>query len=144
MRIALGILLLSSVARADGGPVEPPPPRPMPPAPTEYSPYTLRLDVDLPLLLLGTTLWGGTSFPVEPVEGRGCGTVFRLTPPPKGSTGGWTESILYRQLALVFQCFAMRNVIWIRAVRQKLNLLIEPVRGAEHVAKFVRRRRKKA
>src|SRR3954468_23819173 len=34
----------------------------MPPAPTGYSPYTLRLDVDLPLLILGTTLWGGTSF----------------------------------------------------------------------------------
>ena len=56
-------MALSSVAHADAGqPVNPQPPAPMPPAPTEYSPYTLRLDVDLPLLLLGTTLWGGTSF----------------------------------------------------------------------------------
>jgi membrane-associated phospholipid phosphatase len=62
MRLALGILLLSSVAYADGGVVEPTTPRPLPPAPTEYSPYTLRLDVDLPLLILGTVLWGGTSF----------------------------------------------------------------------------------
>jgi membrane-associated phospholipid phosphatase len=55
--------MLSSVAQAETGqPVTPVPPKAMPPAPTAYSPYTLRLDVDLPLLLLGTTLWGGTSF----------------------------------------------------------------------------------
>ena len=60
MRLALGILLLSSVARAEGG-VELAPARPAPPPPTEQSPYFLRLDIDLPLLLLGTTLWGGTS-----------------------------------------------------------------------------------
>jgi len=63
VRIAFVILLLSSVAQAETNqPVTPVPPKPMPPAPTEYSPYTLRLDVDLPLLILGTTLWGGTSF----------------------------------------------------------------------------------
>jgi hypothetical protein len=45
--------------------------------------------------LYGTTLWGGTSCPLEPVAGRGCGTVFRLRPPPQGSTV-WTETILYR------------------------------------------------
>jgi membrane-associated phospholipid phosphatase len=42
--------------------VTPTEPRPMPPAPTEYSPYTLRLDVDIALLLGGVVLWGGTSF----------------------------------------------------------------------------------
>ncbi|HEX6835257.1 MAG TPA: phosphatase PAP2 family protein [Polyangia bacterium] len=63
MRLALGILLLSSVAHAEGGGgVELAPARAQPPPPTEHSPYFLRLDVDLPLLLLGTTLWGGTSF----------------------------------------------------------------------------------
>src|SRR4051812_5397275 len=63
MRLAFAVLLLSSVAHAETGqPVTPPPPAAMPPAPTEYSPYTLRLDVDLSLLILGTTLWGGTSF----------------------------------------------------------------------------------
>jgi uncharacterized repeat protein (TIGR03803 family) len=46
--------------------------------------------------LYGTTLWGGKSCPLEPVAGRGCGTVFRLTPPPRGSTTGWAETILYR------------------------------------------------
>jgi membrane-associated phospholipid phosphatase len=62
-RIAFCFVLLSSVAYADvGQPVNPVPPRPMPPAPSEYTPYTLRLDVDLSLLILGTTLWGGTSF----------------------------------------------------------------------------------
>src|SRR2546423_11760671 len=93
MRIALGVLLLSSVAYADGGPVEPPPPRPMPPAPTEYSPYTLRLDVDLPLLLLGTTLWGGTSFiggapapaPAVRATGASAAGTHPGHPPPRSS-----------------------------------------------------------
>lgn len=62
MRLALAILLLSSVARAEGGGVELAPAKAQPPPPTEPSPYFLRLDVDLPLLILGTTLWGGTSF----------------------------------------------------------------------------------
>jgi len=62
MRLAFGILLLSSVAHAEGGALELAPAKAQPPPPTEHSPYFLRLDVDLPLLILGTTLWGGTSF----------------------------------------------------------------------------------
>jgi membrane-associated phospholipid phosphatase len=88
MRLALAFALLSSVAYAqtevapapagpepdkstapDPAPVfaPPPPPAAAPPAPAppaspKQSPYTLRLDVDLSLLLLGTVLWGGTSF----------------------------------------------------------------------------------
>lgn len=77
--MALVILLASSAAYADD--VEPAPPQPsapsvpaapskqspgkppllLPPAP-QYTPYTLRLDLDLPLLALGTALWGGSSF----------------------------------------------------------------------------------
>ncbi|MCU1277876.1 MAG: Membrane-associated phospholipid phosphatase [bacterium] len=84
MRHALVVVLLSSVAYAqtpdvppparstapDPAPVfAPPPPAPPPPVPLlppatpgKQSPYALRLDVDLSLLILGTTLWGGTSF----------------------------------------------------------------------------------
>lgn len=53
---------MSSVAHAEGGAIELAPAKTQPPAPTEHSPYFLRLDIDLPLLILGTTLWGGTSF----------------------------------------------------------------------------------
>jgi membrane-associated phospholipid phosphatase len=61
MRFAILVLFAASTAvAAEPEPVVPPP-RPMPPAPTEYSPYTLRLDVDLALLIGGTVLWGGTS-----------------------------------------------------------------------------------
>src|SRR5438874_562001 len=52
---ASAFALLSSVAYAQS---EAPPP----PEPTKQSPYVLRLDVDLSLLLLGTVLWGGSSF----------------------------------------------------------------------------------
>ncbi|HWE30334.1 MAG TPA: phosphatase PAP2 family protein, partial [Polyangia bacterium] len=58
----MAFLLLSSLAQAETGqPANPESPHALPAAPTEYSPYTLRLDVDLSLLILGTTLWGGTS-----------------------------------------------------------------------------------
>jgi membrane-associated phospholipid phosphatase len=56
MRLALVFGLLSSVAYAQ---TEGAPP---PPEPTKQSPYVLRLDVDLSLLVLGTVLWGGSSF----------------------------------------------------------------------------------
>src|SRR5262249_47918943 len=67
-------------AAAERPPVTPTPPRVMWPAPSDYTPYTLRLDVDLPLLILGGTLWGATA-----VVGAGsaqpswCGTM--STPP---------------------------------------------------------------
>lgn len=44
-------------------------------------------------ILYGTTLWGGTSCSLN--VDRGCGTVFRLTP-PKRRGDAWTETILYR------------------------------------------------
>ena len=46
------MVLLSSLAGADETP-EPP---------REHSPYQLRVDVDVSLLVLGAVLWGGTSF----------------------------------------------------------------------------------
>jgi membrane-associated phospholipid phosphatase len=61
--LLIASLCWSIAARADGKPqLVVPPPRHLPPAPTVYSPYTLRLDLDLSLLLGGTVLWGGTSF----------------------------------------------------------------------------------
>jgi hypothetical protein len=45
--------------------------------------------------LYGTTLWGGKSCPLEPVAGRGCGTVFRLTPSADPGQP-WNETILHR------------------------------------------------
>lgn len=61
--LVIASILYAAVAHADAPPqpVVPEPAR-LPPAPTEYSPYTLRLDVDLSLLVGGTLLWGGTSF----------------------------------------------------------------------------------
>ena len=44
-------------------------------------------------VLYGTTLWGGTSCPVK--ADKGCGTVFRLTP-PKRRGDAWQETILHR------------------------------------------------
>lgn len=56
-------LVWTLAAGADGRPQhEVPPPRALPPAPTAYSPYTLRVDLDVALLLGGVVLWGGTSF----------------------------------------------------------------------------------
>ncbi len=52
MRLALGIVILSSLAHAE----EPPPVQPR-----DHSPYVLRLDLDISLLALGAVLWGGTS-----------------------------------------------------------------------------------
>jgi membrane-associated phospholipid phosphatase len=80
VRIALALLVFSSVASAQTGqpnatpqPAAPTTPAPAatPPPPTqmrprkntdEHTPYQLRLDVDIPLVILGTTLWAGTSF----------------------------------------------------------------------------------
>jgi hypothetical protein len=47
------------------------------------------------MALYGTTQWGGKSCAIEPTDGRGCGTVFRLRP-PTATVHVWTETILYR------------------------------------------------
>jgi membrane-associated phospholipid phosphatase len=66
MRFALVCLFLSSVAYAE--PTLAPPTRESPGKPPlilprypQYTPYWLRLDIDLPLLVIGTALWAGTS-----------------------------------------------------------------------------------
>lgn len=43
--------------------------------------------------LYGTTVFGGKTCPAE--TSRGCGVVYRVSPPEKGSTA-WTETVLYR------------------------------------------------
>lgn len=64
MRVVVALLLLSSAAAADphAPPVEA---QRAPPAlawSPEHTPYALRLDLDLALLVLGGALWAGTSF----------------------------------------------------------------------------------
>lgn len=62
--LLIASLLFATLAHADDAPPKPLPPAPPPPktAATPQSPYALRLDVDLSLLIGGTLLWGGTSF----------------------------------------------------------------------------------
>src|SRR4051812_28481437 len=76
MRLAILVFLAASTAHA----ADPTAPLPAPPEPKVYTPYTLRLDVDLSLLIGGLALWGGTSL----IGGGGappswCGTA--ATPP---------------------------------------------------------------
>ena len=54
MRVGVAVVLVASLAGAE----EPAAPAP----PKERSPYQLRIDVDVSLLLLGGVLWGGSSF----------------------------------------------------------------------------------
>ena len=45
-------------------------------------------------VLYGTTRYGGQYTTLDCTDGRGCGTVFQLTPPAVGG-GAWTETILH-------------------------------------------------
>src|SRR4051812_45651553 len=55
--LAASIAFAPGLARADGAP-----PKEPPIFTHDESPYALRLDVDIATLILGTVLWGGTSF----------------------------------------------------------------------------------
>jgi uncharacterized repeat protein (TIGR03803 family) len=61
--------------------------------------------------LYGTTLYGGTaSLCLDQLQYDGCGTVFKLTPPAKGSTT-WTESVIWTFQGAADGAFPMTNLV---------------------------------
>jgi uncharacterized repeat protein (TIGR03803 family) len=61
--------------------------------------------------LYGTTLYGGTAGScLDNSNYSGCGTVFKLTPPAKGSTA-WTESVIWTFQGASDGAFPMTNLV---------------------------------